>query len=45
MDKKIVFEDYDIEITDEDIKGVDKETLIKCRDRLNEAIKKAENEG
>lgn len=45
MDKKIVFEDYDIEITDEEMKGVDKETLIKCKERLNEAIKKAENEG
>lgn len=45
MEEKIVFEDYNIEITDEDLKGVDKETLIACKERLNKAIHKVENEG
>lgn len=43
MDEKIVFEDYNIEITDKDFEGVDKETLIKCKERLNRAIKNIEN--
>lgn len=41
---KIIFEDYDIEFTDEDFKGVDQETLIRCKRKLNELLKKLENE-
>ena len=41
---KIVFEDYGIEFTDEDFKGVDTETIIKCKRKLNELLKKLESE-
>ena len=40
---KIVFEDYGIEFTDEDFKGVDKETLIKCKRKLLDLLRKIEN--
>lgn len=40
---KIVFEDYGIEFTDEDFKGVDQETLIRCKEKLNELLKKLNN--
>ena len=40
MDDKIQFESYGIEFSDEDFDGVDKETLIKCKKRLEEALKK-----
>lgn len=42
-DDKIVFEDYGIEFTDDDFKGVDQETLIKFKRKLNELLKKIEN--
>ena len=42
---KIVFEDYGIEFTDDDFKGVDQETLIKCKRKLNDLLKKLENKG
>lgn len=38
-DNKIVFEEYGIEFTDEDFEGVDVETLIKCRDKIDEVLK------
>ena len=40
---KIVFEEYGIEFTDDDFKGVDRETLIKCKRKLNELLRKIEN--
>ena len=40
---KIVFEEYGIEFTDDDFKGVDQETLIKCKRKLNELLRKLEN--
>ena len=40
---KIVFEEYGIEFTDDDFKGVDQETLIKCKRKLLELLKKIEN--
>ncbi len=40
---KIVFEEYGIEFTDDDFKGVDQETLIKCKRKLNELLRKIEN--
>lgn len=40
---KIVFEDYGIEFTDEDFKGVDQETLIKCKRKLLDLLRKIEN--
>lgn len=39
MEDNIVFEDYNIEFTDEDFEGVDMETLEKCKARLEKAIK------
>lgn len=38
MDDKIVFEDYNIEFSDEDFEDVDIETLEKCKARLEKAI-------
>lgn len=43
-EEKIVFEDYNIEFNDEDFEGVDKQTLEKCKARLEKAIKKVEGE-
>ena len=40
---KIVFEEYGIEFTDDDFKGVDQETLIKCKRKLNALLRKLEN--
>ncbi len=40
---KIVFEEYGIEFTDDDFKGVDQDTLIKCKRKLNELLRKIEN--
>ena len=40
---KIIFEEYGIEFTDEDFEGVDQETLIKCKRKLNDLLKKIEN--
>ena len=40
---KIVFEDYGIEFTDEDFKGVEKEALIACKSKLIKLLRKIEN--
>ena len=40
---KIVFEEYGIEFTDDDFKDVDQDTLIKCKRKLNELLRKIEN--
>ena len=40
---KIVFEEYGIEFTDDDFKGVEREALIICKRKLNELLKKLEN--
>ena len=40
---RIVFEDYGIEFTDEDFKAVDQNTLIKCKRKLRELLRKLEN--
>lgn len=39
MEDKIVFEGLDIEFSDEELEGVDKETLIRCKEKLKGAIK------
>lgn len=39
---KIVFEEYGIEFTDDDFKGIDKETLIRCKRKLMTLLKKME---
>lgn len=39
-DDKIVFGDYGIVISDEDLKDVNKETLIKCKEILKRALEK-----
>ena len=49
MDKKhdedkIVFEKYGIEFTDDDFEGVDQETLVQCKRKLNTLLKKIEQE-
>ena len=41
---KIVFEEYGLEFTDDDFKGVDQDTLIKCKRKLNELLRKIEND-
>lgn len=38
MEDKIVFEDLGIEFTDEELEKVDKETLIRCKKKLEETI-------
>lgn len=38
MEQNIIFEDLDIEFTDEELEGVDKETLIRCKQRLEKTI-------
>lgn len=38
MEQNIIFEDLDIEFTDEELEGVDKETLVRCKQRLEKAI-------
>ncbi len=40
----IKFEEYGIEFTDDDFKGVDKETLIRCKEKLNKLLKKIEKD-
>ena len=40
---KIIFEEYGIEFTNEDFKGVDQDTLIRCKRKLNELLKKIED--
>lgn len=39
---KITFEEYGLEFTEEDFKNVDKETLIKCRDKIDKFLEKME---
>lgn len=41
-DNKIVFDEYGIEFTDEDFEGVDIETLIQCRDKIDAVLKMIE---
>ncbi len=43
MDEKIVFEDLDIEFTDDDFEDVDEETLEKCKQKLKAVIEKFRN--
>lgn len=43
MDEKIVFEDLDIEFTDDDFEEVDEKTLEKCKQKLNVVIEKLRN--
>lgn len=40
MSDKIVFESYGLEFSDEDFEGVDKETLIQCKRKLEETLRK-----
>ena len=40
---KIVFEEYGIEFTDDDFKGVEKEALIECKKKLTQLLRKIEN--
>lgn len=40
MEDKIVFEDYGIEFTDKDFEGVDKETLMECKKKIEDTLKK-----
>ena len=40
---KIVFEEYGIEFTDEDFKGVEAEALIICKKKLMQLLKSIEN--
>ena len=41
--KKINFEDYNIEFTDDDLEGVDIDTLKECKEKLEKAIQRLEN--
>ena len=43
MDEKIVFEDLDIEFTDEELEGVDVETLERCKQKLEAVIEQLKN--
>lgn len=40
---KIVFEEYGIEFTDDDFKGVEPEALIACKKKLMRLLKEIEN--
>lgn len=42
MDDKVRFEKYGIEFTDEDFENVDKETLLRCKKKLEAALEKIE---
>lgn len=42
MEEKITFEDYGIEFNENDFKGVSKETLEKCKERIKTTINKLE---
>lgn len=35
---EVIFEDYNIRITQEDLKSVDKEILSQCKERLKETL-------
>ena len=39
---KIVFEEYGIEFTDNDFKGVEPEALILCKEKLRKLLKEIE---
>ena len=41
---RIVFEEYGIEFTDEDFEGIDKETLERCKRKLEEILEKFKNQ-
>lgn len=41
---KIVFEDYGIEFSDKDFEGVDQDTLIRCKRKLNDLLKKMKDD-
>lgn len=43
MDKELNFEDYGIKFSDNDFKGVTKETLEKCLERIKLTKKNLEN--
>lgn len=42
-ENKIVFEEYGIEFTDDDFKGVEPEALIECKRKLMKLLKDIEN--
>ena len=42
MDDKVRFEKYGIEFSDDDFEGVDKETLLKCKKKLEKTLEKIE---
>ena len=41
---KIVFEDYGIEFSDKDFEGVDQDTLIRFKRKLNDLLKKMKDD-
>lgn len=43
MEDKIIFDDLDIEFTDEELEGVDIDTLNKCKQKLKDTIEKLMN--
>lgn len=40
MEKEIIFEDYNVKFTEEELKEVDKKTLKKCKKLLQETLAK-----
>lgn len=36
--EEVIFEDYNVRITEEDLKCVDKKTLTQCKERLKETL-------
>ena len=44
QDDKILFEDYGIEFTEDDVKDVDLDVLKKYREKINNIIRRLENE-
>ena len=40
---KIIFEEYGIEFTDDEFKGVEQEALILCKEKLMKLLKSIEN--
>lgn len=43
MDEEIIFEDYNIKVTEEELKQIDKKTLKKCKKVLQETLAKLGN--
>ncbi len=41
--EEVMFEDYNVKITEEELKEVDKSTLEKCKKRLQETLSKLNN--